>query len=83
MHSRAADRTPTLLLTMPGRKTADAYQFLGTRDVLAPAGSFYAYEPFRRLALEDDDALRLGLAPYVDDDDVDRVLAGIREFLDA
>jgi cysteine desulfurase family protein (TIGR01976 family) len=83
VHSRAADRTPTLLLTMPGRKTADAYAFLGDRDILAPAGSFYAYEPFRRLALDDDDALRLGLAPYVDDDDVDRVLAGIRDFLEA
>lgn len=81
LHSRAADRTPTLLLTMPGRKTWDAYEFLAARDVLAPAGSFYAYEPFRRLALDDEDALRLGLAPYVDDDDVDRVLDGIGAFL--
>ncbi|MFT4108003.1 cysteine desulfurase-like protein [Propionicimonas sp.] len=81
VHSLAADRTPTLLLSLPGRRTADAARFLAARDVLAPAGSFYAYEPFRRLALDDDGGLRLGLAPYSTDDDVDRVLGGLRAFL--
>ncbi len=83
VHSRAADRTPTLLLTLPGRSTWAAYEFLADRDVLAPAGSFYAYEPFRRLALDDPDALRLGLAPYSDDTDVARVLDGLRDFVAA
>lgn len=83
VHSRAQDRTPTLLLTLPGRRTEDACRFLGARDVLAPAGSFYADEPFRRLGLEDTAGLRLGLAPYVDDEDVDRALAGITAFLDS
>ncbi|MFC5494932.1 cysteine desulfurase-like protein [Nocardioides caricicola] len=82
VHSRAADRTPTLLLTFPGRETKDAYRFLAERGVLAPAGSFYAYEGFRRLGLEDENALRLGLAPYVDDTDVDRALEGLAAFLD-
>jgi cysteine desulfurase family protein (TIGR01976 family) len=81
LHSRAADRTPTLLLTFPGRETKDAYRFLAERDVLAPAGSFYAYEGFRRLGLDDAGALRLGLAPYVDDRDVDRALEAINEFV--
>ncbi|SCE98070.1 cysteine desulfurase family protein, VC1184 subfamily [Micromonospora viridifaciens] len=81
LHSRAADRTPTLLVTLPGRKTWDAYQFLLGRDVLAPAGSFYAYEPFRRLGLEDEHALRLGLAPYSNDTDIARVLDGLAAFL--
>lgn len=81
VHSRAADRTPTLLLTFPGRETKDAYRFLAERGVLAPAGSFYAYEGFRRLGLEDENALRLGLAPYVDDTDVDRALEGLAAFL--
>jgi len=81
MHSRAADRTPTLLLTLPGRRCWDAYEFLAARKVLAPAGSFYAHEPFTRLALPDTHGLRLGLAPYSNDDDVDRVLAGLREFV--
>ena len=47
--------------------------------MLAPAGSFYAYEPFKRLGLTD--ALRVGLAPYTDDDDVARLLDGLGDFL--
>lgn len=81
LHSRAADRTPTLLLTLPGRRTWDAYEFLAGLNVLAPAGSFYAYEPFRRLALDDENGLRLGVAPYTDDSDVARVLDGLAAFL--
>jgi len=81
LHSRAADRTPTLLLTLTGRRCWDAYEFLAARTVLAPAGSFYAHEPFTRLGLPDTHGLRLGLAPYSNDDDVDRVLAGLKEFL--
>ncbi len=81
VHSRASDRTPTLLLTIPGRRCWDAYEHLATRQVLVPAGSFYAHEPFTRLALADEHGLRLGLAPYSDADDVNRVLTGLREFL--
>jgi len=81
VHSRAGERTPTLLLSLPGRRTWDAYQFLATRGVLAPAGSFYAYETFRRLALPDEHGLRLGLAPYSTDEDVDRALEGLAAFL--
>lgn len=79
LHSRAAERTPTLLMSFEGRSADDAYRFLASRDVLAPAGSFYAYEPFRRLGLTD--ALRVGLAPYTDADDVARLLDGLRAFL--
>lgn len=81
IHSRAADRTPTLLSSLPGRKTWDAYQFLAARDIAAPAGSFYAYEAFRRLNLPDEHGLRIGLAPYNNDEDVDRVLQGLADFL--
>ncbi|GAA3283482.1 cysteine desulfurase-like protein [Dactylosporangium vinaceum] len=81
VHSRAAARTPTLLLTLPGRRTWDAFEFLNARDVLAPAGSFYAYEPFRRLAVPDDEhGLRLGLAPYTCESDIERVVDGLRAF---
>ena len=70
-----------MLLTIPGRRCWDAYEHLATRQVLVPAGSFYAHEPFTRLALADEHGLRLGLAPYSDADDVNRVLTGLREFL--
>lgn len=82
LHSRAANRTPTLLVTFDGRDANDAYRFLAERGVNAPAGSFYAYEAARRLGL-DDGGLRIGLAPYNDDSDVDRLLAGLAEFVGA
>ena len=83
LRSRAAHRTPTLLLTFDGRDAAEAYRFLAERGVNAPAGSFYAIETSRWLGLGDTGGLRVGLAPYTDRDDVDRLLAGLREFLGA
>jgi cysteine desulfurase family protein (TIGR01976 family) len=81
VHSRAASRTPTLLLSFPGRDPQDAYRFLAERGVNAPAGTFYALEASRRLGFGDRGALRVGLAPYTDDTDVDRLLIGLGEFL--
>jgi cysteine desulfurase family protein (TIGR01976 family) len=81
LRSRAAHRTPTLLLTFDGRDAADAYRFLAERGVNAPAGSFYAIEASRWLGLGDAGGLRVGLAPYSDRDDVERLLTGLREFL--
>ncbi|GAA4064693.1 cysteine desulfurase-like protein [Streptomyces shaanxiensis] len=80
LHSKAADRTPTLLMTLDGRDAREAQAHLAARGVVAPAGSFYAYEPFAALKLEDP-ALRAGLAPYNTTDDVDRFLDGLAAFL--
>ena len=80
LHSRARRRTPTLLLTFAGRSAQDAYRHLARLGVNAPAGTFYAYEPARRLGL-DGGGLRIGLAPYTDDSDVDRLLEGLGTFL--
>ncbi len=79
--SRATHRTPTLLLTFAGRDAADAYRFLAERGINAPAGSFYALEPSRWLGLGDAGGLRVGLAPYSDADDVERLLTGLREWV--
>lgn len=81
VHSRAAVRTPTLLLTFTGREAAEAYAFLAERGVNAPAGSFYAIEPARWMGLGDAGGLRVGLAPYSCADDVERLLAGLGEFV--
>ncbi|MFF7547911.1 cysteine desulfurase-like protein [Streptomyces canus] len=81
VHSRAADRTPTVLLTFENHSTADAYGFLAERGVQAPAGSFYAIEASRHLGLGDTGGLRVGLAPYNDSQDVDRLLTGLADFL--
>ncbi|PWI09978.1 cysteine desulfurase-like protein [Streptomyces sp. NWU339] len=81
VHSNAADRTPTLLLTFDGRSTTDAYAFLADRGVHAPSGSFYALEASRWLGLGDAGGLRVGLAPYTHAGDVDRLVEGLADFL--
>ncbi|MGW0283844.1 cysteine desulfurase-like protein [Streptomyces sp. NPDC003236] len=80
LHSKAADRTPTLLMSFDGRDARQAQAHLAARGVVAPAGSFYAYEPFNALKLPDP-ALRAGLAPYNTADDVDRLLEGLSTFV--
>jgi cysteine desulfurase family protein (TIGR01976 family) len=81
LHSRAAQRTPTLYLTLPGRRTWDAYEYLAARNVLAPAGSFYAIEAFGALRLDDSHGLRVGLAPYSEAAEVHRLIDGLAGFL--
>ncbi|MFE7323946.1 cysteine desulfurase-like protein [Streptomyces sp. NPDC057565] len=81
VHSRAAHRTPTLLLTLADRNAAVASRYLAGRGVDAPAGSFYALEASRRLGLGDEGGLRIGLAPYNSAEDVDRLLDALSGFL--
>lgn len=81
LHSRARLRTPTLLYTFADRSAQDAYRFLSDLDVNAPADTFYAYEPARRLGLPEGGGLRVGLAPYNDDNDIDRLLDGLAKFI--
>ena len=48
-------------------------------EKIATAGNFYALETSRALGLEDKGAVRAGLAPYSTIDDVNRLVAGLRE----
>jgi cysteine desulfurase family protein (TIGR01976 family) len=77
VHSRAAQRTPTLLVTFAERAAAAVSTALARQDINAPAGSFYAYEAAKRLGLGEAGGLRIGLAPYNSTDDVDRLLRGL------
>ncbi|MET7637189.1 cysteine desulfurase-like protein [Streptomyces sp. NPDC005438] len=81
VHSRAPERTPTVFVTFPGHRSQDVSRHLVTRDVHAPAGSFYAHEAFAALDLEDEGGLRAGLAPYTTAEEVDRLLAALGEYL--
>ncbi|RSN64936.1 cysteine desulfurase-like protein [Amycolatopsis sp. WAC 04182] len=78
VHGKADDRTPTVLMSLGGRER-EAQKYLAERKVVAPAGSFYAYEVFAALKL-DDPALRVGMAPYTSTEDVDRLLDGLSTF---
>ncbi|MBB2890036.1 cysteine desulfurase-like protein [Flexivirga oryzae] len=75
VHSRAARRTPTLFMTFADRPAEQVSDYLETDGIDAPAGTFYAYEPARRLGV--DSGLRIGLAPYSTQDDIDRFITSL------
>jgi len=77
LHGHAARRTPTLLFSVVGQDSASVQAYLGGVGVNAPAGSFYALEASRRLGLGDTGAVRVGIAPYTDETDIDRLVSGI------
>jgi cysteine desulfurase family protein (TIGR01976 family) len=79
LHGSPVRRTPTLLFSVDGVPSQEIYEGLARRGVNAPASSFYAIEACRWIGLGDEGAVRAGLAPYTDDDDVDRLLAGVDE----
>ena len=79
LYSNAKHRTPTETFTIDGHASADISAHLASRGVNAPAGNFYALEVSRWLGLGDAGGVRVGLAPYSDDDDVDRLIAGLRD----
>ena len=81
VHSRAAHRTPTLLATFAGHAAEDLAQSLAARDINVGAGTFYAYEPAQVLGIGESGGLRIGLAPYVDDGDVDRLVQALGELV--
>lgn len=82
VYSRAAERTPTLLFTIAGHHSREIQTHLAAQQVNAPAGSFYAIEPSRRLGLGSEGGVRVGLAPYNDLSDVERLLAGLASLPD-
>jgi cysteine desulfurase family protein (TIGR01976 family) len=81
LHSRAARRTPTTLATFEGHDAREVARGLAERGINAPAGTFYAYEPSQRIGLGPGGALRIGLAPYSDDSDIDRLLEALTDQL--
>lgn len=76
-HGRAARRTPTVLLEVEGRSGREVHEQLGALGINAPASNFYAIEASRWLGLGDAGAVRVGLAAYSSEDDVDRLLEGL------
>jgi cysteine desulfurase family protein (TIGR01976 family) len=81
VHSNAAARTPTLLFTVEGRDPQEIRAGLAQAGVNAPAGHFYALECSRHLGLGDTGGVRVGLAPYTSQDDVDRLLGALTGIL--
>jgi len=78
VYSNAAHRTPTLLFTIDGKDPQEVRRALADKGINAPASNFYALECSRSLGLGEAGAVRTGLAPYTDDEDVDRLIEALR-----
>ena len=81
LYGHAKKRTPTLYFSFKGFESAEIYKAMAKKLVTLPASNFYALETSRKLGLGDAGALRAGLAPYSTRDDVDRLVAGLKEII--
>ena len=72
-------RTPTVLFTVDGHSPRVVHEHLAGLDVNAPGGHFYAIEASRWLGLGDEGGVRAGIAPYTTEDEVDRLVRGVRD----
>lgn len=79
LYGHAENRTPTLYFNLKGISGAEVHKHLAGLKVNAPASNFYALEVSRALGLGDTGAVRAGLAPYSTTEDVDRLIAGLRQ----
>jgi cysteine desulfurase family protein (TIGR01976 family) len=81
LYGHAKKRTPTLYFSFKGFDSAEIYKAMAKKSVTLPASNFYALETSRKLGLGDAGALRAGLAPYSTREDVDRLVAGLKEII--
>jgi cysteine desulfurase family protein (TIGR01976 family) len=81
LYGHAKNRTPTLYFNLKDISGAEVHKHLAGLKVNAPASNFYALEVSRALGLGDTGAVRAGLAPYSTKEDVDRLVAGLRQLV--
>jgi cysteine desulfurase family protein (TIGR01976 family) len=75
-------RTPTLGFTVPGSSPDEVARRLGNEGVFLWNGNFYATAVCERLQLHDCGGLiRAGIAPYTTEEDVDRLIEGVRRIV--
>ncbi len=77
--ARLAERAPTVSIVHSGKSSHQLAQALADRNIQAWHGNFYALELSTALGLEPDGMLRLGLLHYNTTDEVDHLLAALRE----
>jgi cysteine desulfurase family protein (TIGR01976 family) len=72
-------RTPTVSFTLRGHSTEEVARHLVTRGVYASNGDFYAQTVAERLGRWPDGFVRAGAAAYTSSDEVDRLVAAVKE----
>jgi cysteine desulfurase family protein (TIGR01976 family) len=71
-------RTPTLSFTLRGHSTDDVAVALAKRGVFVSNGDFYAATIVERLGLVPGGLVRVGCSCYTNEEEVDRLLDGVR-----
>lgn len=74
-------RTATAVFTVAGRGTEEVTRLLAERAVFTSHGDFYAQTVVERLGLSPDGLVRAGAACYTTEDEVDRLITGVREIV--
>ena len=72
-------RTPTIAFTVNGVPSIEVAKKLAARGVFLSHGDFYAMTVVERLGLAPDGLVRAGCTCYSASEEVDRLLAGVRE----
>jgi selenocysteine lyase/cysteine desulfurase len=70
-------RTPTIGLTVDGKSAEDVVRFLVERGLFLSHGDFYAATVIERLGVEA--LVRAGCACYTTEEEVSRLIEGVRE----
>ncbi len=74
-----APRTQTISFALDGRTSDEVAEALARRAVFASSGDFYALTVVRRLGREKDGVVRAGCACYTTEEEIERLVAGVRE----
>ena len=69
------DRAPTLAFNVAGRDASDVARALAASEIAVWDGNYYALEAMAALGV--DGAVRAGVAVYLDDRDVDRLVDAV------
>ena len=75
-------RTPTLAFTLDGFTARQVASSLVAHGCFVSHGDFYAATVAERLGLKESGMVRLGVACYTTDEEVDRVVAGVAGLVD-
>ncbi len=74
-----APRTPTIAFTVKGMSSTEVAKELAERGVFASHGDFYAMTVVERLGQTPHGLVRAGYACYTTSEEVERLIAGVRE----
>jgi cysteine desulfurase family protein (TIGR01976 family) len=74
-----AARTPTLAFTIDGCASTDAARRLAEKGLFLSHGDFYAATVIERLGLEPEGLIRAGCACYTTEEEIDRLIAAVKE----